>query len=384
MAGPPLEELLTRLAGGPELAPAELVRISPTQWSELDRRATHYRLQPLLHRRWGESASVPELQRQTWASAYRASAISALAHKAELVAIAELLARAGIEAIALKGSWLAWHAWPDPALRPLRDLDLLVPEDAVLHARDLLLGHGYGEFGTEGLAPELWKQRYHQLAPLVSPGGVVVELHHRLWIEDWRTPQLPVDVFGRVIPDPQYPALNYLDPVDQLCHLAVHAAVHGFDGGPLMLADFERLALAHSIDWAAVWDRAAAEGWDRVAGLAIEATRRWTSKGAAILPPSPLPVPPEIIENLPLLLAKPPERIAADQTAARLARTDIGWGEKWRRALARRERHDTLSPWLGWLGGELRNAIAARLGGDTGRGAALVAQLNRYLSAQKP
>lgn len=384
MAGPPLENLLVHLAGGlgPDLD--ELAGISPVQWAEFDRRAAHYRIQPLLHHRLGDCTAIPGDLRLDWADAYRASAISALAHKAELVAIVGALARAGIDSIALKGAWLAWHAWPDPALRPLRDLDLLIAEEKVLDARRLLLTLGYVEIGTEGLSAEQWKQRYHQLPPLVSPSGIVVELHHRLWIEDWRTPRLPDDVFLRAFADPEYPGLRYLDPIDQLLHLAVHASVHAFDGGPLMLADFEQLGRVHGFDWDAVWKRANTEGWDRVAALAIAATRRWTVGGRASLPDPPVSVPAEVLDDLPLLLAKAPERIGSDQTAARLARRDIGWREKWRRALLRRERHESLRSWLGWLTGELLNAARARLGGNAGRGARLVVQLNAYLSVRRP
>ena len=64
----------------------------------------------------------------SWRAAHRRAAITALAQCADLARTAGLLEAAGFAPIALKGAWLAHHAYPEPAQRPMRDLDLLVRE----------------------------------------------------------------------------------------------------------------------------------------------------------------------------------------------------------------------------------------------------------------
>ena len=356
MTEPTPEELVTRLAGGPPLTSHELEAIPADQWEVVADRAAEHRLEPLLHFRFRTHTAVPEAIGKRWAEGYRAAAIAALAHKAELLRLATLFAEHGIASIALKGSWLAWHVYPQAALRPLRDIDLLVLRKSALEARALLIERGWTEDDTDGLGAEEWLTRFKHLPPLVSQEGIVLELHTRLWDDDGRTPPQPVGLFERAVRDAEHPALAYPAPEDMLMHLAVHAAFHRFDGGPLMLVDFDRLAARVKFDWDAVWQRAEVEGWDRPLSLAIAATRRWGSTGLVNVPALPLEPPAEVLDALPALLAKPLEMRASDIAAAKRARSDVSLADKLRKAIARRERFATTREWLGWV----REQLAAK------------------------
>jgi hypothetical protein len=62
-------------------------------------------------------------------------------HGERTVVLAEVLEafqRASIETIVLKGAALAWMIYPSPALRPMSDVDLLVPRGAARTAQSLL------------------------------------------------------------------------------------------------------------------------------------------------------------------------------------------------------------------------------------------------------
>ncbi|MFA6218712.1 MAG: nucleotidyltransferase family protein [Erythrobacter sp.] len=382
MAALPTEVLLTLLAGRGGLSPADLAAVGQAGWEALDARAAEHRCQPILHRTWGcvpAGEAIPAAIRARWAAAFRASAITALAQRADLHLIVDRFDAAGIACIALKGSWLAWTCYAEPAQRVLRDLDVLVRPDRALEGRALLLRDGWSEGDSDGLAAADWLARFKHLPPLHSPSGTVLELHTRLWDQDGRNPPEPAGLFGRSQLSTGTRALRYLDRIDNVMHLAVHAAFHRFDGGPLMLLDCERItACLGGIDHAALWRRAGEEGWARHAALFIAATDRWVSPGIAQRWDCPIAVPAELVEELPFLLAKPLAAREADIAAAKMARPDLSPLEKARRVLARRERHDGLCDYLGWIGQEVVGIASGR--SEPGRRQAIAA-LDRWLAS---
>jgi hypothetical protein len=101
-----------------------------------------------------------------------------------------LLAAAGIEPLALKGTGLAVHAPRYFAVRFQSDVDLLVPREQVRGAARVLLGGGFvpaAEYadllGLDGRSPFDEASPLpagHHLLPLVSPEGACIELHFEL------------------------------------------------------------------------------------------------------------------------------------------------------------------------------------------------------------
>ena len=241
----------------------------------------------------------------------------------------------------------------------MRDLDLLLaPEDA-LRARTLLIADGWHEAEPSALPPEEWLRRFKHLPELVSPDGIWLDLHGRLWDTGPGRPSMPEGVMTRARPDPECPRLRHPAAVDMLMHLAVHAAAHRFDGGPLMLADVDRLLASESLAWEEVFARAASEGWDRPLALLLAAGRQWGCQGLWRGPEVLPPVPVQLVEDVPVLLAKPVAARAPDIAAAKRGSVRIGPGEKLRRIWRRRERYENLGAWLGWVAGEARQLLGA-------------------------
>jgi hypothetical protein len=92
-------------------------------------------------------------------------------------AVLDALEAAGIAALILKGAALAHLVYPFPFLRPMRDLDLLVPADHADRAWRRLLASGFSPAGPHP------GPRHHHLQPLAtSLDGVTVfvEVHKRL------------------------------------------------------------------------------------------------------------------------------------------------------------------------------------------------------------
>ena len=108
--------------------------------------------------------------------------------------VLDALARSRVRLLVLKGLALAHLAYPDPRLRPMRDVDLLVHPDDIHRAQGILLGGGFAPCGRPLAAT------YHHLQGLsrtVDGAAVTIELHHELLP---RTPFLRPLRYGDLVP----------------------------------------------------------------------------------------------------------------------------------------------------------------------------------------
>ena len=279
---PARDALLALLSPSGQPAP----ELGPAAWEQLDAMAVQHRLQPLLHHLTRECASIPAEMRLRWKGAYRAAAASALIVRAELDHTCGLLEAAGFRPIALKGAWLAWHAYPHPALRPMRDLDLLLDETSVIAAYEVLLCEGYRATDTGELALADVIRLDKHLPALISPRGISIELHQRLWEIAGRTDHAAPAVADAAIRARtiRQGGIAFLAPQDLLGHLIVHAVYdHRLDCGPLVLSDIAFLVEQEEIDWPSFWAGARDGGWDRGARLMLAMVRRAHPRAAGRL-----------------------------------------------------------------------------------------------------
>jgi hypothetical protein len=176
--------------------------------------------------------------------------------RARSAALRDVLAelrRASIDPIVLKGAALAWLIYPSPDVRPMSDIDLLVPRDTASTASHALEAIGF--------RPDPWSRqprpaRHHHLPALTRPGAlpISIELHVDAIDADARSsiasdtltsPLQPFAMDG-------VPALTLGDR-DMLRHLCHHALQPSWDGHVRLLGivDLFRYAAAHAtrIDW---------------------------------------------------------------------------------------------------------------------------------------
>lgn len=255
---------------------AQLPSLAEKDWDEIDRLAGLHRVQPLLHHRHHENLAVPQEIRNRWNEAHRLSSFTALQHAGELATTTTLLQAAGHSPIALKGAWLAWHAYPHPALRPMRDIDLWLTPESVIAAYELLLAHGYRRAGEQQLTLAQSLALDKHLPPLCSPRGVFIELHHRLWEIGGRMDHAaPISDQARLRERAiEIDGLDYLHPQDTLAHLIIHAVYdHRLDCGPLLLSDVTYLLRRAEVDWDSFWAEARDGGWERGAALVLAMVR---------------------------------------------------------------------------------------------------------------
>jgi len=145
---------------------------------------------------------------------------------AELRRVIDALGAAGVRAVILKGSALAYTHYPEPWCRPRADLDLLVSRDDRPRAGRVLQSAGYapGELvsGTWLMQQDLWER---VLAPEATQ---MVDVHVELTNRTFFAAHLPAaDLLARAVPAPfAGPHGWQLDAVDALIFSCVHRVAH--------------------------------------------------------------------------------------------------------------------------------------------------------------
>ena len=290
-----LRDLLLDLIAIHRKVDADRVRaLGAEDWARMLSMARQHRLEPLLHWRLKhEHADVPapDEVRQALAASYRSAARGALLKQNELANVSRILRGAGIAFIALKGAYLAYAVYPNPAMRPLRDLDLLVRHDDALAAYQALLDGGCRRLPQYGRDPRAALADKKHLPQLLSQAGdICVELHARLLGPD-RVGFEHVDDAGiwqrRIERRAGTETLWHLAPTDLLLHLIFHAAYdHKLNNGPLTLCDLYYLINKREIDWPLFWRLADEGGWTRGCLLLLKMAERYYGDLPIDYPPS--------------------------------------------------------------------------------------------------
>ena len=313
------------------LKPASILpAVSEEEWKRIDAIAAEHRLQPLFHAEWGgqpEARSIPSPILDGWKRAHRSAALTALVQRASLMETTAWLRRAGIVSVALKGAFLAWCSYPAAAMRPMRDVDLLVRRRDLAGAWQVLRRSGFaaplGEPQSDGASHD------KHLPPLVSPSGVAIELHGRIWETGdqvgYRMPLAREErLFERALAERG--EISFPAPQDMLVHLVVHAVhSHWLDVGPLVLADIGFLLRTVEPDWPSFWAEGQREGWSRAAAIVFALTDRWRVPGLLDRCACPLGVPEDVLEEASHLVLQSLENRAGARMLARLRRS--GWPE---------------------------------------------------------
>jgi hypothetical protein len=294
MKPPALRRVLLEMCGSVRVP--DVADLAPRDWTALAALARLHRLGPQLFVAHGEALWLPPDLVTEWREAHRVAKLAILAREADLAECLALLSGHGFHPLVLKGAFLACHAWPDPAERPMRDIDLLVPADEVLPAYQVLRSAGYAMLTESTVALEDHARLELHMPPLAMPRGSELELHARLSELDgkleYRTPAGDeTGVLARAI---EIDGLRYPCPTDMLAHLVIHAVYgHRFDCGPVVLGDLRWLVARHPIDWPEFWQAATIGGWSEGAGLIFALVRRY--HGADAIPrDSREPPPPEL------------------------------------------------------------------------------------------
>ena len=187
--------------------------------------------------------------------ARRLTAVHNLLLRQELRKTFEALQQSGIPALALKGVVMAYTTYPDPSLRPMADLDLLVPPGKRAEAVLILQTLGY-EYPEDVLTmhrdPNRCLSQVKEFAPplRLRASPVLVEVHSQLECSEPLFPMSIEEYWSRsILVDLKGLTVRTLCPEDFLFHLCLHqSSWHRFNKGLLPLVDL-KLLLDSRTDW---------------------------------------------------------------------------------------------------------------------------------------
>jgi hypothetical protein len=265
------EEQLILLASRPrrdEAAQARLeaLVIEPLDWRYVIRTAVRHGVAPLVGKSLARAAvAAPD---DTMAELDRLASISSARNARMARVLAEIvtaLADDGILPVALKELGLAYEVFPEPGLRPLGDLDLLIRPGEYDAASLAMRAIGFEPLMTRGRSPYTlaygWGHHFRR-----PDGNVWVDLQWNVLQREWSVtggrrifdPELLHDgAHAMTLPGAGAPELLVPAPEPNLLHLAAHLEGH----------DYAELILFCDIAEAlAAWEGSL--DWDEVVGLA--------------------------------------------------------------------------------------------------------------------
>jgi hypothetical protein len=207
----------------------------------------------------GQWGGVPSEARRRLAGGLTASRARHLVMTRELTRALRRCAAEDIDVIVLKGPVLAETVYPDPALRPFSDLDLLVRPADRRRADAALRALGYAPLADE----HTWDfdLAFDGATVYESAGGVRIDLHWTLLTEAryaWNRHE-GAGVWERAVPITLAGerALG-LAPEDLVLHLATHFAVHHSLTGLLRQWDLALVLAQTPVNWSVLLPRARA------------------------------------------------------------------------------------------------------------------------------
>ena len=275
---------------------------SAAEWDLLVKQAQAEGVAPLVYwalSRAGRISSCPTSVQNSLRAMYFSIRMNNEQILEELVTLTRLFAQAGIPVVALKGICFALTIYPDLGLRPMVDLDLLVPASRLSDAVRIVKASGYVEPVPEAF-PGLDDLLGHAtcLQKRTRP-FTTLEIHHRLVGERSFTFAVPVDWFWSqteplkgIYLQWEMSNLRMLTPTAQVLYASAHAMLQhgGRDTTLRWYYDLDRLIrfYADRMDWDLLLAQARNFEWSSAASAAL-------SKVVSFFD---TPVPQNVLEDL--------------------------------------------------------------------------------------
>jgi hypothetical protein len=272
---------------------ARLVVLGAEDYQSLLTLAAKQRVQPLLYhclKRDGLLDALPPAVVDALKNAWVRTFGHNLRLQHEFHKIAQALGAVDIPIVALKGMFVAPAVYGSLALREMDDIDILVPQNRLQDADDVLVSLGYPRVRFSSV--ELDVALSHQLGRFVNEGVASVEVHWNITIPGRPTTIDPVELWQHAVPV-QIAGSDVLalSPEDLLLHLCFHTSYHHqFVFGLRPSCDLAFLIARYqdTLDWDLVVRRAKQWGWTRGVYLALRVAQELV--GAA--------VPAQVLEDL--------------------------------------------------------------------------------------
>lgn len=252
-----------------------LPNLSEAEWDAVATKAQKHRLAPLLYAALKARdllRTLPEGVVQNLRAAYFRANIANWFAFQELGQLLDCFNRERLPVVLLKGCALAGTLYPDMTLRPMVDLDVLVPEAELSHIAKLLAGQGYFPFMEPG---DGFQQTLRNEQAYAREGQIpiAVDVHWHLMAGKYYSTRIPIDWFWQ-----RTTALTVgdrsalvLSPEPQLLHLVAHLVLHHSGEGLLWSFDIALLLERYRdrLRWDEVVKGARSFGLDQILRTAI-------------------------------------------------------------------------------------------------------------------
>lgn len=226
-----------------------LASLSEAEWENLAVTAIALGLAPLLHWRLTQAqVTVPPMAMAKLAVTRQAHAKRNEAIGQQLAELLAAFAQHQIDVLVLKGALLATTAYPEAALRPMNDIDLLFRVEDLPKVGNVLESLGYaGKHKSAEQGPGITKHlsTYRRAGnqgqtpnPYLSAGGDRMVEPHGSLEESWFGLKVDITpgIWARAVPISLYDQPAYrLSTGDMLLHLTVHAAFHVIMGASVFV-----------------------------------------------------------------------------------------------------------------------------------------------------
>ena len=296
------DAILAMLVPNPARDVTEIVaELDAEDWLYVLDRGREHRFLPLLHHGLAQAQaleSVPPDVTQNLAEVRRQHTLRALTAQRELLLVHRLLKAADIEHVFLKGAYLAQFAYPHAALRPMRDIDVVVRPTQIARAHQLMIEAGYCPWiEAEGMLEAYVGQDKH-LPPLRTPSRKYsIELH--VHVDRPGGILAGMDAFAHVTNrQVASETVPFMGLTDLLVHLCVHAvSFHSFNNGPLTIADIGFLLNSGQVNAGEIAARAAELGVTKSVALTLALTESCWGMRRNDLQMAFDPVPQEFVQT---------------------------------------------------------------------------------------
>lgn len=232
-----------------------LGKLSPNDWNFIAEQAVDHSVAPFIYPilKKNHEILVPDKIIEKFQRIYLANSALSLGIFRDLSNTSRILKENNIKMIVLKGAFLAWKVYSNPALRPMEDIDILVKKDDAVKSAKLL-----EEKAAYYPAKEYWLdalEKVHMHIPgMLKEGHIPIEFHWSI-----NKPGASYEINTEELWECAVPA-KFADfeclalcPEDMLLNICTHCAHdHLFGMGLMHLLDIKETAgnPEIKIDWA--------------------------------------------------------------------------------------------------------------------------------------
>ncbi|MCK9431346.1 MAG: nucleotidyltransferase family protein [Candidatus Omnitrophica bacterium] len=167
--------------GEADLQTAAILLKKPLNWGALTEISLYHETLPILYYNLAKIGAdgIPQNIQKLFQASYETTRRRNLLLWEEFIFLRDKLGESGLEIIPLKGIILQKTLYRDAGLRPMRDIDILVREDALRHCEKIIIQLGYRKH-LKRLPEKYWRASQHHFNFYHHEKNVMLELHWKI------------------------------------------------------------------------------------------------------------------------------------------------------------------------------------------------------------